>query len=60
MLQARHEVGCALCFEVEANESSILCTKDSLGHFASYVGDFSSILATGLVCSLSPLDSIQP
>lgn len=60
MLQARHEVGCALCFEVEANESSGFYAKDSLRHFASYLGDFSSILATDLVCSLSSPESIQP
>lgn len=60
MLQARHEVGCALWFEVEANESSILCAKDSLRHFASYLDDFNSILTTDLVYSLSPLENILP
>lgn len=60
MLQARHEVGCALWFEVKANESSILCAKDSLRHFASYLDDFNSILTADLVCSLSPLESVLP
>lgn len=55
MLQPRHKIGHAFWTEVEGNETSNPCMKDSLKPFASHLDDYGSILATDLVCRLSTL-----